>query len=403
MGLSSYWFASSAKWYILLLAVLPSRVEEIVGTATKEAQWGRVVAAGAIWAIIGPAFFGYLSDKLHGRGPGRSKFLLWSVPVTILGLVTLFAAHSIPLMMVGYFILQVGEDMGTGPFNAVIPELVVEEQRGRASGMMGFMQLGAQLFIGLFAFGAGLLLKSSATLAIYAFLIVINIAFSFWAARTIQATEPLPLEQPTEHVSLWRAWLSPWKSADFRWVWFTRFLVAVGFYLIVTYLKFFLGDVVYHSAEVASKQVLVLGLAMSLAGAIGSIVAGKFADRVGRKRVIYLAGTVMAGILIPPIILPLPVLMLPVAAIFGAAYGAYLSADWALASDILPNKGQEGTDMGVWHASVPSTQIVAGLFGVVITELNEKGQGMGYKASFAIAAWMLLLGSILVRQVKGSS
>jgi len=297
--------------------------------------------------------------------------------------------------------------MGTGPFNAVIPELVPVEQRGRASGMMGFMQLGAQLVIGVFALAASVFLKGNSVLAIYAFLILISIAFAWWASQTIKGSEPLPLEEKVSHENIFKAWLSPWKSKDFCWVWFTRFLTAVGFYLVVTYLLFFLKDIVFHGdptkADEAEKMVKVLGLVMSLSGAIGSVIAGRWADTWGRKKVIYVAGTIMAATLIPPIIYPVASIMVGVALMFGFGYGAYLSADWALASDILPNKGQEGTDMGVWHASVPSTQIIAGLLGGLIGAMNAGSAGSGFRAAFAFAAAALFVGSILVRQVKGSS
>jgi MFS family permease len=93
------------------------------------------------------------------------------------------------------------------------------------------------------------------------------------------------------------------------------------------------------------------------------------------------------------------------AVIFGIGYGAYLSADWALVSDVLQSKGESGKDMGLWQMSVATPQVFNGLVGFLITSINARtgANYYGYSVAFLIAAFGFLFGSTLIRRVKGSN
>jgi len=90
------------------------------------------------------------------------------------------------------------------------------------------------------------------------------------------------------------------------------------------------------------------------------------------------------------------------AGLFGLGYGLYLSADWALVSDVIPDKQAAGTDMGVWQMSISSVQILAGGLGTVIGIMNMQSKDLGYMSGIILAGCLFLLSTVLVRQVKGS-
>src|SRR5688572_16478091 len=74
LGISAFWFATSLKWFILFL-MLPAQVAEVVPGGQKNGAWGRVVAIGAAEAMIGPALFGYWSDRTRSRWGRRRPFI----------------------------------------------------------------------------------------------------------------------------------------------------------------------------------------------------------------------------------------------------------------------------------------------------------------------------------------
>ena len=151
-GLSAYWFATSMKWFILLNAILSSQVERLVPGGEKGRAWGMVVMVGALWAMVGPALFGYLSDRTRSRYGKWRPYLAIGSGLTVIALMTLANARQYWVIVVGYLLLQLSDDIGTGPYSSLIPALVPEHQRGRASGIMGLLALSAQVAGGVLAF-----------------------------------------------------------------------------------------------------------------------------------------------------------------------------------------------------------------------------------------------------------
>lgn len=408
LGLSAYWFAISLKWFILLTAVLPSQVEAIVGES-KASAWGTVVMIGAIWAFFGPALFGTISDRLGRWRP----FVSIGAALTVFALFALLKSVTMVHLIIGYLLLQISDDMAQGPYASLIPGLVEPDQRGRASGVMGLLAMSAQIVGGVGAF----LLSSSLT-AIYAFIAGSTIVCALITLFTVR--ENTPRVEPIER-SFFLSWIQPWKSADFRWVWFTRFANAVGFYLIYNYLKYFLADVVgkfeifgktvasiksgspKDVQDAAFQAVFILAMVISLFGAVGAVMGGRMADKVGRKRTVYLSGALMALPVIPFVFVSDFTTIALLAIPFAFGYGAYQSSDWALAADVMPDKGSLAKDMGIWQSCVAAPQVISGALGVVVTSANRANPGLGYSLAFASASAAFVIAVVFVSKIRGST
>lgn len=406
LGLSAYWFATSAKWFILLLVILPGQVEKIIPGGEKSAVWGMVFGIGATWAVIGPSLFGYVSDRLLPRSGTRGPFIAIGCALTCIAFISLSGADAIWKLVLGYLLLQVADDIGTGPYSALIPELVPEQFRGRASGFMGLQTLLAQLTIGISALVLG------DTTKIFILLAIFQIVAAIWVLQTIKGAWLVGERAESELSGISgfiKGWIEPWKIPDFFWVWFTRFLNAFGFYFVVQYLRFYLNDVVKEftigslTLKDAGQAANVLALVIVLIGAFGASWAARHTDRLGRKKVIYLAGSLMSVTLFPFAFVPNFTLIVVLAVVFGFGYGMYLSADWALVSDILPKEGNVAKDMGVWQMSNSVVQIFTGAAGSLISAVNKWSFGVGYSTAFVIAGILFFFSTVLIRQVKGST
>lgn len=415
IGVSSYWFATSFKWFILFF-LLSDQVKQIVGTGEANTWWGRVVMVGALWAMIGPGLFGWLSDQCRSRFGRRRPFIAIGGALTAIALLFLGAADQVWMFFAGYLLLQLADDVGTGPYSAIVPEFVPTEHRGRASGIMGLLKLIAQLA----AAGAGVAFGSH-IMTMYAFMAGLNIVCAIWTLYTIREEPPFSGEKLKLEGKISdriRTFWMPFGQTDFRWIWITSFLNAFGFYMILVYLRNYLSDKVLpnlgdkDSTGLTGMLVnnslvatILVAVVISIVGAVSSVVGGRMADRVGRKRVVIVSGWLMFLSLIPFALVPSYWLIVALAVPFGVGYGAYLSSDWALVSDILGEDQGFGRNMGLWQMSVATPQVISGGLGLMVDTLNQRyvGQFYGYSAIFIIASVGFLLGSTLISRVKGST
>ncbi|WP_395089575.1 MFS transporter [Armatimonas sp.] len=403
LGTGAYWFVTSLKWFVLFL-LQPLQVAEVVPGGEKNGAWGMIVAIGAFEAMIGPALMGWLSDRTQTRFGRRRPFLAIGAALTSVALLLLGQANSLVMMAIAYLFLQISDDVATGPYAALIYDQVPENHRGKASGIMSMLQLIAQIV----AVGIGLGLGKIAL--IYVAVAVINV---ICALITLAIWHEPAAEAPLAAIVLpklsIKSWIEPFRSPDFRWVWLARFLVAFGFYLILLYVSNYLSDRVHSltlfgfDLKTPKNGALAAALGISLSGAIGSGIAARLTDSLGRKKIIGLAGWVMAAALIPFALIPNFTVIFCVALVFGSAYGIYLSASLALAADVLPDPEAAAKDMGIWQASVSTPQVLTGAVGLLVDAGNRLSGGMGYTLAFLISSAAFLTGCLLVTRVKGSS
>lgn len=402
VSLSSYWFASSFKWFVLLTVVLPRQVAEIVPEGTKNTDWGLVFGLGALWATIGPSLFGAFSDR-QGR---RAGFISAGAALTVVALSVLALSATLWQIAAGYLLLQIADDVGTGPYSALIPQYVPKERRGRASGLMNLLSLAGQLSAGGIAFAF-----SGSPRIVYSAIGIVTAVGALIAVRTVRGLEQAavaPERKPFAREFL-KGWIAPWKSPNFFLVWFAHLMFALGLYLTQPYLRNYLVDVIriFQVGPIRLKDgdqaTTVLALLITIFAAAGSILGGGWSDRMGRKRVIFVGGGLMACALVPFFLLHRYDLLLVIGALFGIGYGLYLSAEWALAADVMPSEASLGRDMGIWQMSDSVVQIFAGSAGRMVDWGNHQNMGLGYQMSFGIGALAFLVGIAAVRFIRSST
>jgi MFS family permease len=393
---SSYWFSTSYKWFLVLVFLLPGQVAEMVPGGEKSAYWGLIFSVGAVWAIIGPALFGEMSDR---KGDRRPYIVLGSL-LTIAALAVLYLGNSILFLTLGYLLLQVSDDLATGPYSALVPELVPKDQRGRASGVMGLAMSLAQVAAVVTAIFLG-----ENRLVLYAAIALLNVGGALVVVRVIG---PGRVPSPSS-TSFLKGWLEPWKKPDFRFVWLTRFFATLAFYFVIPYVNFYIRDVLpnynlfWATLKTPSEATGILALSMAVCGAAGSIGAGYLTDKLGRKRVTYLGAALMTLPLLVMLWLPNLSIIVLLSFFLGAGYGAFQTANWAMVSDVLPDAERVGRDMGIWQMSISSVQVIAGAAGLLVAYGNQLHQHLGYQALFALAAISVVGGALAAKNVRASS
>lgn len=406
ISVSAYWFATNLHWGALLVVIMPSQVRRAIAPGWHAEALSIVLGVGAVVALVVPPLVGAYSDRCASRWGRRRPYMVAGVGVNLCGLLLMWTAGnrgSFWLYLAAYLVVQFGNNVATASYSGVIPDVVPETQRGEASGYMAAM---TQMGTVLGAFASGYLMGAGYVAASYC---LIGATLVVFLAITAVGVREQPLARAAETVTLRRIlktlWISPREHPDFAWVWVTRALVTMGMWSVQPYIQYYLGDVigVQNPEQTAG---LLLGLIL-IGATVTGLLGGALSDRVGRKRIVYAANGLIAAASLAFLLSHSLAFTFVVGIIYGLGFGAYYSVDWALACDVLPSKDSSAKDMGVWHIAMVLPQSLAPFIAGPL--LARIGRGptpehytlAGYTVIFALAAFFLVLGAVLLRNVRG--
>jgi MFS family permease len=392
--LCAYWFGFSFHWFFLLPILMPDDVTRLVGEANKGTALGWLAGGAALIPLLLPPFLGIWSDRI-GK---RMVFLLYGTAGNLLGLLLMLYAPSFVVYVLGYLLVQFGNSVASTPYTALIPDTVPEDDRGRASGIMGFFQLFSQIAGGVAAFALG----GSRDGQYWAVIVVL-------ALTTLVTYLGIPepkLQKRTETMPTLKTYLEP-AYADFRWVFLTRALSETGRFAVQPFLAFYLADVIgtfnLFGTEIkgAGLALTLLLVMLSVTAAITAVFSGGLSDRIGKRPIVMAASLAMAVAAGGFAFSSSYVVAIGFALAFGLGYGAFVSVDWALGTSVLPHPEHNARDMGVWHIALVFPQLFQGLFGQVLDAGNAASKNGGYPILFGMAVVFYILGGVLVARVRG--
>ncbi len=76
--------------------------------------------------------------------------------------------------------------------------------------------------------------------------------------------------------------------------------------------------------------------------------------------------------------------------------------DWALTCDVLPPTDEAGKFLGIWSAMGIIPQVVGIAVGAVILQvLRDMPNHFGYSVLFIVTIFYFVLGTVIIKQVKG--
>lgn len=207
LAISIFWFALNLHWSALGIIILPSQVFKMVGDAQKGEALAFVLVPGAFVSLFANPLFGLLSDRTRGwlASWGRRRpYILVGTLVNVAGLVWMATARDIPSLALAYILVQFSSNAAQAPFHALLPDIVPEEQRGVASGTMGFLQLLGGI-AGVVI--AGIFIDASKPLSLYqqglwltyGIIIAVLVALMLVTVISVREVDGRPLEDGSTH------------------------------------------------------------------------------------------------------------------------------------------------------------------------------------------------------------
>ncbi|MFG2827845.1 MFS transporter [Streptomyces sp. NPDC048434] len=381
-----------AGWYGPLQILLALQAAELAPPGvSKESVLAWVTGVGAAVSMVSNPLFGALSDRTASRFGRRTPWIVAGVAGGAGALVLLAGAGTVPVMALGWCLVQLTLNAAFAAITAAVPDRVPHRQRGAVGGWLGAAQI-----LGVVA-GTGLATAAGGVTAGY--LACAGFAVLGTLPYVLLHRDPvLPAEQrPALSVRVLVAgfWISPRRHPDLGWAWLTRFLINLGNALALLYLLYYLRDVLHRPDPGGGVLVLTAVNGVTLLGTV--VVGGFWSDRVGRRQPFVLWSgvimTVATGLLAG---WQTWAGALCAAALLGVGFGVFTAVDFALMTDVLPAAAHRGKDMGVINIANSLPQVAAPALAAPL--VHHLG---GYRMLYAVAAAVGLVGALLVRRIRG--
>lgn len=396
--MSAFSFPLSVMYSTMGAIILPSEALRLY-PGSESLHLGLFLFMIGISNLVCPVA-GLLTDRLRSKWGRRRPFIVLGSVTCCLSCIGLWTASQYYMYWLFYFCLLFSQCSMNLVFCAqasLIPDSY-SINMGKVSGIISTLQLAGQLFGVIYV-----LLASEYdfhhTYGVYfiTFAIASVLVVCTTSERSTDKDPPRPITWDCVRNSYW---IDAELDRDFFWVFVGRtlFYMATG---LQTFFYFYLRDMIKIGTESEIRWELgLLTLIAVLVGVAATYPLGKASDKCGRKIIIYLACFSMALAYSFYALCPLlePHLQLIVVNIVGAIYGfgvgGYLSVDYALALDCLPDKQKGSSEaLGLWGVSgFIGMALGPALGGLILESFGGGAHQGGYSFS---GYFSLLMGGVI--------
>jgi MFS family permease len=410
IGINIFWLALSMLFDGLNTLVLPAR---LLGNDSAATQLGLITFTGLLAAMLIQPLAGHWSDRLRPYW-GRRPVIAAGLFLILTGLLLFSFSRQLLNILLAYLLIQIAASIAQAAQQGFIPDLVPAGQRGAASGVKGFMDLGGAM-LGFLLLGQ-LLGAGQTNLALTAIAATLLLAFTLTLLLTheqipnpergeLRGTQGNSEElknlahhasRITHHTSRITFHPSSFLLPPFFYLILSRFFFLLGTYGVGRFLLLFVGERLGLSADAAAEQAGGLLGALALITVLGSVPAGWLADRIGRVPLMVAGALLSAAGVALLIIAHSSATILLFGSLMALGSAAFASANWAATADLAPPE-QAGRFFGLANFGTAGAAAAAGLFGPLVDWLNGRLDGSGYPVLFILAALAFLASAVALR------
>jgi Na+/melibiose symporter-like transporter len=396
-------FALSALWSSLHSIILPLRLLDFVAESQKNTYLGILTFTGLMVGMAVQPIAGTISDRSGFSWGRRRPYILLGSLVAIILLPGIGFFGSYAIILVTYCLLQVSTNTAQGPYQAFIPDLVPEGKRGLASGVKSLLEIvGGITLVRLIGHFMGQYSTGGGNFWLWLVLAVLAFVLLGAMAATVLAVKEKPGSY-SPRVSLLSTLSQSFQidvkaNRDFIFFLISRLLIFMALTTVQTFALFYLRDVVGVTNPATATADLLIAAGIGMIAAV--YPAGRLSDRIGRRPVLVFSGLLGAlGILVIFFFHDYGYIIFG-GAILGVATGAFMSSNWALATDLVA-KGEEARYLGLTNLATAGGAALARLIGPVIDFFNTHTPDLGYQVMLGACFIYFITGSALIMKIKG--
>jgi MFS family permease len=348
------------------------------------------------------------SDRARTKLGRRLPFIIGGAVLIAASLFLLAAAPTLWVLLLGVIFIQFSSNILQGPWQALIPDLVPKSQHGQASSLKAVMDIialvvgglvaGKILSAGIARWGDNGVYLAAAVPSVVFFIFVIFTAI--WAREKGEiGSGSEPVAGKTVGEALKSAFYVNFReNRVFGWWFANRVLFWGAFIAINSFLINYLMDVIKMTQSDAQSFYGNLKLILGGALIILALVSGVISDKFGRKPVMLAAGLVSFVGAFALLFVRDRTLITVAGGIVGMGIGAFITASWALAADIVP-QAEAARYLGIANIATCIGSGVARLLGGVLIDPINKALGSastGYLSLYTLAALCFLASALVI-------
>jgi MFS family permease len=395
-------FALAATANAMHAIILPVRVQDFAGTAHKSTYLGLITFTGLVIAILVQPIAGAISDRSGFNWGRRKPFILIGILGSVILLMGMGAAGSFAAVFIIWGLTQTSLNTAQGPFQAFIIDLVPEGKRGLASGVKNLIEIAGGVallriigqFMGKYSASSGSnwLWLSVGLLGL---LLLITMLITLLTVKEKPGTGGPGFSWKSIVYESFR--IDVKARSGFVLFLVSRMLFLMALTTLQTFALYYFQDVVKIAspAEVTADLVTAVGVAMLIV----VYPAGRFSDKIGRQPILVVCGFLAALGILLIYFHPVYGMILFAGSLIGIAAGAFLSTNWALATDLVPQQ-ESARYLGLTNLASAGGAALARLIGPLIDLFNTRGPGMGYSIMLGACFCYFITGSILIWRIK---
>lgn len=396
VSLGVVFFVLLTLYAAVLGVLLPNQIQDI-SPATKTKTLGVVFAITSVFSTLATPMAGAFSDRTRSRFGRRTPWIVIGALIGGGAIIMVPYGSGIVAVTALWVVAAISLNSMQPAITTIVADRFAVEERGFVSGVVGAaMTAGISagtIYGGLFAHDLRLaygLLGGAIILACLSFV-----------ALNPEPRETLPPASPFRLGAFLRSfWIDPREHPDFAWAFLGRFTIYMGYQAIVTYLLYILQDHIGLSQGDANTTIARLSSVTFVALVISGLASGWLSDRWQRRKpLVFAAGIIMALAVVAPLVQPNAAGMFAYAVLIGLGYGAFMSVDLALMTQVLPaSEGGDdtGKDLGILTTAVNVPQILSPVLAATLLSAT----GNDYPLLFVVAGAFVLAGACLVLPIR---
>lgn len=398
------WLMVLAQLGVFIAFITPMAISLAVKVSQiapgQEQNLGYILGAGSLAVMVAGPLLGVVSDRTRTRLGRRVPFILAGTGMGVLSLFVMAYADSIPLLMVGWILAQLGWGQVLQALSASQADRLPESQRGKVSGLVGFAtQIGP--VIGVIA--AGSLMSSNLLLFLVPGVAGVVFCLLFVLFAREKSSKSMVFEDRLSLRLIASKYLyNPRQYKDFSWNWLARFLFYFGLTLNTTFTAFFMASRLGVSLqEVAGVIAGISGIGI-LATTAGAIGGGFLSDKVRMRKPIVLGAalTFAVGIVVMAFAHDLTIIIIG-SVLTSIGIGGFSAVDQALLLDVLPEKKTNaGRFLGITGFATSIPQAAAPLIAPLFLAIGATATEKNYTLLYLVAAGITLIGGLTVLKIK---